>query len=175
MRSAAAALLLCLVHATGALAAPANPADPKSLGEIEKELSAILAEMDAIRAELDGIAELSSMPKATGVRIEIHGAGAATPPAAVRLLVGGKTEDEREFAKAERDAFSGGASPLVVQLSLLPGAHKARIELSHPYWKAPASADFPVDVKTGTTALFRFRLSSPAGKSAPALTPMEGN
>lgn len=168
-RSAAAALLLCLVHASGALAAPESP------GEIEKELSAILAEMDAIRAELDGIAELSSMPKVTGVRIEIHGAGAATPPAAIRLLVGGKTEDEREFAKAERDAFSGGASPLVVQLPLLPGAHKARIELSHPYWKAPVSADFPVDVKTGTTALFRFRLSSPAGKSSPVLTPMGGN
>ncbi len=168
-RSAAvAALLFCLIRASGA------PAAPESLEAIEKDLSAILSEMDAIRTELDRIGEISSMPKATGVRIEIRGAGGAAPPAAVRLLVGGKTEDEREFGKAERDAFAGGASPLVVQLPLLPGSHQARIELSHPYWKTPLSADFPVDVKTGATALIRFRLSAPAGKGAPALTPMGG-
>ena len=168
-RSAAvAALLFCLMWASGV------PAAQESLEAIEKDLSAILSEMEAIRAELDRIAEISSLPKATGVRIEIHGVGGAAAPAAVRVLVGGKTEYEREFGKAERDAFAGGTSPLVVELPLLPGSQQARIELSHPYWNAPLPADFPVDVKTGTTALFRFRLSAPAGKGAPALKPMGG-
>ncbi len=169
--AAAAALLLCL-FAAAVSAAP--PTAPEPLEAIEKDLSAILAEMDAIRAELDRIAELSSMPKATGMRIEILGAGAAAAPAAVRLLVAGKTEDEREFGKAERDAFAGGGSPLVVQLPLLPGSYQARIELSHPYWKNPLSADFPVGVKTGETAVVRFRLSPGAGTSPPALAPIKG-
>ncbi len=165
-RSAAAALLLLLFSASGA------PAAPESIEAIEKDLAAILSEMDTVRTELDRIAEFSSLPKATGVRIEIHGTGGAASPAAIRLLVGGKTEDEREFGKAERDAFAAGSSPLVVQLPLLPGSHQARIELSHPYWKAPLAADFPVGVKTGATALVRFRLSAPAGKGSPALTLM---
>lgn len=166
--AAAAALLFSLAVASGA------PAAPESLEAIEKDLSAILSEMDGIRVELDRIAEFAPVPKATGARIEIHGAGGAASPAAVRFLVGGKTEDEREFAKAERDAFAGGASPLVVEIPLLPGSYQARIELSHPYWKAPLAAEFPVDVKTGVRALFRFRLSGPAGKGSPALAPMEG-
>jgi len=169
--AAAAAILLCLFPAAGS---PAPPTAPEPLEAIEKDLAAILSEMDTVRAELDRIAELSSLPKATGVRIEIHGTGGAAAPAAVRLLVGGKTEDEREFGKAERDAFAGGGSPLVVQLPLLPGSYKARIELSHQYWKAPLSADFPVGVKTGETALVRFRLSPTAGNGPPALAPMGG-
>lgn len=166
-RSAAAvALLLWLVPASGA------PAGPESLEPIEKDLAAILSEMDAIRAELDRIAEFSSVPKATGARIEIHGTGGAASPAAVRVLIGGKTEVEREFGKSERDAFAAGSSPLVVQLPLMPGSYQARIELSHPYWKAPLAADFPVGVKTGVTALSRFRLSAPAGSGSPTLAPM---
>ena len=169
--AAAAALLLCLFRASGALAATAAP---ESLEAIEKDLSAILSEMDTIRAELDRIAEVSSMPRATGVRIEIHGAAGVPAPAAVRFLVGGKPEDEREFGKAEREAFAGGSSPLVVQLPLLPGSYRARIELSHPYWKAGPAADFPVAVTTGTIALVRLRLSAPTGKGSPALTPVGG-
>ena len=124
--------------------------------------------------ELDRVAELSSLPKATGVRIEIRGAGGVASPASVRVLVGGKTEDEREFAKAERDAFAGNAAPLVVQVPLLPGSHKARVELSHPFWKSPVAADFTAGVAAGTTAVVRFRLAAPAGNGAPALAPMAG-
>jgi len=166
--AAVAAVLILLVPAPGA------PAAPESLEAIEKDLSAILSEMDAIRMELDRIGELSAVPKATGVRIEIHGAGGVPAPAAVRFLVGGKPEDEREFGKAEREAFAGGSSPLVVQLPLLPGSYRARIELSHPYWKAGPAADFPVAVTTGTIALVRLRLAAPAGKGSPALTPVGG-
>ncbi len=165
---AACAILLCLFRAPGALGAA------ESLEAIENDLSALLMDMDAARAEMDRVAELSAMPKATGLRIEIHGAAGVLAPAAIRLLVGGKTEDEREFAKTDKDAFAGGRSPLVVQLPLLPGTYKARVELSHPYWKTPLSADFPVSVKTGATALCRFRLSAPAGKGSPALAPIGG-
>lgn len=166
--AAVAAVLILLVPAPGA------PAAPESLEAIEKDLAAILSEMDAIRTELDRIGELSAVPKATGVRIEIHGAAGVPAPAAVRFLVGGKPEDEREFGKAEREAFAGGSSPLVVQLPLLPGSYRARIELSHPYWKAGPAADFPVAVTTGTIALVRLRLSAPTGKGSPALTPVGG-
>ncbi len=178
MKSAAAvtAVLILLLPVPGAPAAPAPgaPAAPESLEAIEKDLSALLTEMDAIRTELDRIGELSAMPKATGVRIEIHGAGGAAAPAAFRFLVAGRTEDEREFGKAEREAFAGGSSPLVVQLPLLPGSYKARIELSHPYWKAAAAADFSVAVTPGTIASVRFRLSSPGAKGSPALAPASG-
>lgn len=167
--AAAAAVVTTLFCAVVARAAP------ESLEAIEKDLSAILSEMDAMRAELDRIGELSSVPKATGVRIEIEGARGATAPSAVRLLVDGKAEDEREFGKAERDAFAAGSSPLVVQLPLLPGSHQARIELSHPYWKARPAADFAIAVKAGATAQFRFRLSAPSkSKGSPALTPAGG-
>ncbi len=166
--AAAAAVLISLFPASGAMGAP------ESLEAIEKDLSAILSEMDAIRAELDRIGELSSVPKATGVRIEIQGAAGVPAPTAVRFLVGGKVESEREFAKAERDAFAGGSSPLVVELPLLPGSHKSRVELSHPQWKVAPAAEFAVAVKAGTTALFRFRLSAPAGRKPPALSPAAG-
>lgn len=166
--AAVAAVLILLVPA------PGTPAAPESLEAIEKDLSAILSEMDAIRTELDRIGELSAVPKATGVRIEIHGAAGVPAPAAVRFLVGGKPEDEREFGKAEREAFAGGSFPLVVQLPLLPGSYRARIELSHPYWKAGPAADFPVAVTTGTIALVRLRLSAPTGKGSPSLTPVGG-
>ncbi len=164
----AGVLILLLVPVPGA------PAAPETLEAIEKDLSAIFSEMDAIRTELDRIGELSALPKATGVRIEIHGTGGVAAPAAVRFLVGGRIEDEREFGKAEREAFAGGSSPLVLQLPLLPGSYRARIELSHPYWKAAPVADFPVAVTSGTVALFRFRLSAPAGKGSPALAPAGG-
>ncbi len=180
MKSAAAvtAILILLLPVPGFPAAPTPspgaPAAPESLEAIEKDLSAILTEMDAIRTELDRIGELSAMPKATGVRIEILGAGGVPAPAAFRFLVAGKTEDEREFGKAERDAFAGGSSPLIVHLPLLPGSYKARIELSHPYWKAAAAADFPVAVTPGTVASLRFRLSAPGGKGSPVLAPAGG-
>ncbi len=166
--AAVAAVLILFVPAPGA------PAAPESLEAIEKDLSAILSEMDAIRTELDRIGELSALPKSTGVRIEIHGTGGVAAPAAARFVVDGKTEDEREFGKPEREAFAGGSSPLVVQLPLLPGSYRARIELSHPYWKSGPAADFPVSVSTGTTALVRFRLSAPAGKGPPVLAPAGG-
>ena len=172
--AAIAAVLILLAPAPGVRAASGAPAAPESLEAIEKDLSAILSEMDAVRLELDRIGELAAMPKATGVRIEIHGSPGVPPPAAVRFLVAGKPEDEREFGKAERDAFAGASSPLVVQLPLLPGSYKARVELSHPYWKVPPAADFPVTVAPGTIVLVRFRLSAPAGKGSPALAPAGG-
>ncbi len=167
--AAAAAVLITLCCAVVARAAP------ESLEAIEKDLSAIRSEMDVMRTELDRIGELSSVPKATGVRVEIDGARGAPAPAAARFIVGGRTEHEREFGKAERDAFAAGSSPLVVELQLLPGSHQARLELSHPYWKVPPAADFPVAVKAGATAVLRFRLSAPAkGKGSPALVPGGG-
>ncbi|MGE5189739.1 MAG: hypothetical protein ACM3NF_06750 [Gemmatimonadota bacterium] len=170
MRQAAAAALLLSVL----LPAPARPADPGSLDAIEKDLAAILSEMDAIRSELDRISEISAAPKATGVRLEIHGSGGAPAPAGFRLLVGGRLEEEREFGKAERNAFAGGSAPIVVEVPLLPGSYQARIELSHPYWKGRPAADFTVGVKTGATALLRFRLSAATGGGPPALTPIRG-
>lgn len=167
MKRSAASFLLFLFLASGARAAP------ESLEAIEKDLSAILSEMDAIRAELDRVAEHSAVPKATGVRIEIHGASGAAAPAGIRILVGGKVEDEREFGKAERDAFAAGSSPLVVEIPLLPGSHQARIELSHPYWKSRLSADFRFGLTAGATALLRFRLSAPAEGGFPGLTPIQ--
>ncbi len=166
--AAVAAVLVCLFPASGAAAAP------ESLEAIEKDLSAILSEMDTIRAELDRIGELSSVPKATGVRIEIQGAAGGPAPTVARFLVDGKAESEREFGKAERDAFAGGSSPLVVDLPLLPGSYKARLELSHPQWKVPPAAEFALAVKAGATAVFRFRLSAPAGRKPPALAPAAG-
>jgi hypothetical protein len=165
MKRIAAALLL-LFLGSGARAAP------ESLDAIEKDLSAILSEMDAVRAELDRIAEHSSVPRATGVRVEIHGTAGAAAPAGVHLLVGGRVEDEREFGKAERDAFAAGSSPLVVEIPLLPGSYQARIELSHPYWKNRPSADFPLAVTTGATAVFRFRFSAPGAGGSPTLSPI---
>lgn len=167
-RAAAAALMLSLVLSPGARAAP------ESLEAIEKDLSAILSEMDAARAELDRIADLSAVPKATGVRVEIHGGPGAAPPASARVLLAGKVEDEREFGKAERDAFAGGSAPLVVEFPLLPGSYAARIELSHPYWKDRVAADFPVGLKPGETSLLRLRLSAPGAGKSPALAPMTG-
>ena len=166
MKSRAAALLFLLVLCTGTRAAP------ESLDAIEKDVSAILSEMDAIRAELDRIAEHSTVPRATGVRIEILGTAGAAAPAGARLLVGGKIEDEREFGTIERNAFGAGTSPIVVEVPILPGSYQARIELSHPYWKSRPSADFPLGVTAGATAVFRFRFSQPAPGGSPALSPI---
>lgn len=167
MKKRAAAVLFFLLLAPGARAAP------ESLDDIEKDLSAILSEMDAIRTELDRISGISSVPKATGVSIEIRGAAGVPAPVGMRLLVGGKLEDEREFGKAERDAFAAGSSPLVVEIPLLPGSYQARIELSHPYWKSRLSADSRFGLTAGATALLRFRLSAPAEGGFPGLTPIQ--
>lgn len=169
MKKGAIAFMLLLVLAPGAWAAP------ESLEAIEKDLSAILSEMEAIRTELDRIGEISTVPRATGVRVEIRGAAGAPAPAGARLFVAGRIEDEREFAKSERDAFAAGSSALVVEIPLPPGTYQARIELSHPFWKARPSADFQVGVAAGETALFGLQLSAPAAGGSPALTPIRGN
>ncbi len=169
MKRIAAAVLITLLWAVAARAAP------ESLEAIEKDLAALLSEMDAMRAELDRIGELSNVPRPTGVRIEIDGARGAAAPSAVRFIVAGRLEEEREFGKPERDAFAAGSSPLAVQLPLLPGSYRARIELSHPYWKVAPAAEFSVAVKAGATPVFRFRLTPPAkGKGPPALVPAGG-
>lgn len=168
-RIAAPALLLC------ALAWPAAvPAAGETAERIEKELTSVLKEMDAIRSELDRIDDMTRLPKATGVRIEIQGSGAVPAPAVLRLSLQGRTEEERTFGRAERDAFAAGSSPLVLQLPLLAGSYAARIELFNPSWKTVPAADFPLSVAKGETATLRFTLGPSAGRADPVLTPAAG-
>lgn len=166
-RTAAAwALLLCIAWPAGA-----HPAE-ESLEAIEKDIQSVLSEMETLRSELDRLGEVAALPRATGMRIEILRDEGAPAPAAARLLLDGKPEDEREWSKSERDAFSSGKAPLVVHLPVLPGLHKARFELSHPAWKAPAAAEFPAEVRRGETFSAKWRLLAPSGKSGPSLVPV---
>lgn len=140
---------------------------------IERELTAILKEMDALQSELDRIEEFSKAPKATAVRLEIGGEGSVAAPSAARILVGGKLEGEREWGKAERDVFSGGAVPLVANFPLLPGSYAARVELPGPAWKTAPAVDVSLDVRKGETLPVRLKLVAAPGKAVPALRRVE--
>lgn len=150
------------------LPAGARGAGGESVEAIEKDLASILAEMETIRSELDRIGEIAALPKATGLRVEIYGGVGVPAPAAGRLIVQGRAEDEREWSLSEREAFPGGA-PLVVQIPFFPGVHPGRIEVAHPSWKTPAAAEFRVSIGMGETPSLRFRLSAQPGKAEPAL------
>jgi hypothetical protein len=138
---------------------------------VEKDLVNILKEMESIQSELDRLEEIAAFPKATGIRIEIHRGGLDPAPVRMRILVQGKVEDERDFTKAERDAFSGNIPlPLVFQMPYLPGSHQCRFEVLHPSWTVAPFAEFQATIRKGETSLVRFRLSSPKGKGNPVLS-----
>lgn len=165
-----------LVATLAVLALPAGApgAGSENVEAIEKDLASVLAEIEAIRSELDRIGEIAALPKATFLRIEVHGVPGVPAPAAGRLVLQGKTEDEREWTRAEREAFAAG-SPLVIQIPFFPGPCRGRIEVAHPSWKNPAAADFQARVAKGETASLRFRLSAQPGKGEPALAPAPEN
>jgi len=165
----AATLLLAL-----GMPAPVSGAGD-SLTEVEKDLSSTMTEMESIRGELDRLEELAAFPRATGIRIEVHGKGTAAAPVRSRLFVQGAVEDEREWSARDRESFSGRISiPLVVQLPWLPGAYPARLELFHPSWKAPAAAEFRIEVRTGEIGTVRLTLVHSPGKPVPSLVTAEG-
>jgi hypothetical protein len=150
-----------------------RPHAAESLEGVEKDLTAIIREMDSIQSELDRIEDVAKAPVATSIRLEIHGDGRVTPPARVRLLVGGKVEEEREWGKAERDIFSGGSVPLVLNVPFLPGSYPARVELSNPAWKRAAGVDVPMVIEKGKTLPVRLKLSARPGKDDPSLSRLE--
>ena len=164
--AALAAMLVLLV-----LPARAPGAGADNVEAIEKDLAAVLAEIEAVRSELDRIGEIAALPKATFLRIEVHGVRGVSAPAACRLVLQGKTEDEREWTRAEREAFAGG-SPLVIQIPYFPGLHRGRIEVAHPSWKNPVASEFQANVAKGETSSLRFMLSAQPGKGDPALAPV---
>lgn len=141
----------------------------ESMEDVEKDLADILKEMTAVESELDRLEEIAAFPKATGVRIEVHRGGEVAAPVRGRLLMQGHVEEERELPGGDRDAFSGPiALPIVFRLPYLPGEYRARVELYHPSWKTPPSAEFRVRVKTGEIAAVRLRLSPAGGKASPS-------
>jgi hypothetical protein len=161
----AAALLLCL------LVAARTGVAGETVEEVERDLAAVLREMRALEAEMDLLEETAAIPKATGIRLEIHRAGEVDAPARGRVLVGGKVEHEREWPAADRHAFSGRPSaPAVFLLPCLPGEYAGRFELFHPAWSSPPAADFRATVKKGEILTVRLRLALPAGKRSPSLT-----
>ncbi len=171
--AAAACLSLCLLFLFPAspAAADSKGATGESMEAVEKDLVNILKEMESIQSELDRLEEIAAFPKATGIRIEIHRGGLDPAPVRMRILVQGKVEDERDFTKAERDAFSGNIPlPLVFQMPYLPGSHQCRFEVLHPSWTVAPFAEFQATIRKGETSLVRFRLSSPKGKGNPVLS-----
>lgn len=169
MRPTAVALLLCVV----VLPLPA-PGAEEALGGIERDLDALVRELDSVRVELDRLGEIAVSPGQTGLRVEIARGGEVPAPASSLVVVDGKTEDDREFSRPERDGFGEGSRPLVVRVPLTPGLHAARIELSHPDWKGKAAADFRIAVRPGETAHLRFRILPAPGKPAPGLASDSG-
>lgn len=161
----AALLAACLLLAGGRAGAG------ESMENVEKDLADILKEMTGIESELDRLEQVAAFPKATGVRIEVHRGGAVAAPVRGRILMQGTLEDERELQGGDRDAFSGPiALPIVFRLPCLPGEYRARVELYHPSWKKPPSAEFPVRVTAGEIATVRLRLSPAGGKPSPSLS-----
>lgn len=172
-RTAAVAFLsLCFLFPAFAGPAAADPkgAPGESMEAVEKDLVTILKEMENIQAELDRLGEVAAFPKATGIRIEIHREGSVPAPVQARILVQGKVEEERDFAKTERDNFSGAVpAPLVFQIPYLPGTYHCRFEVLHPSWKAPPATEFDATIRKGDLFLIRVRLTSPGDKGGPAL------
>ena len=131
--------------------------------------------MEKIQSELDRLGEIATFPKATGFRVEIHRVGEVPAPVRVRILVQGKVEEERDFAKPERDNFSGRiAAPLVFQMPYLPGSYRCRFEVLHPSWKVPPTTEFDAIIRKGEVSLFRLRLTAAGGKGEPDLSPVRG-
>lgn len=178
MSRTAAVAFLSLCFLFPAFAGP-EAADPKgapgeSMEAVEKDLGTILREMENIQAELDRLREIAAFPKATGIRIEIHREGSVPAPVRARILVQGKVEEERDFAKTERDNFSGAVpAPLVFQIPYLPGAYRCRFEVLHPSWNASPATEFDATIRKGDLFLIRIRLTSSGDKAIPALSPIK--
>ena len=160
-------LFICLLLPSAALAAE------ESLETVEADLAAVIKEMDAMSSELDRIREFTVAPKATALRIEILKGGDLPGPISGRLHLQGSVEGEKEWSKAERDMFAGGA-PLVLQVPVLPGAYAGRIEIAHPAWKTTPAADFQANARKGETVLLKLLLSTHPGKTDPVLSQAAG-
>lgn len=145
----------------------------ESLEAVETDLAAALKEMDALSSEIDRIREFTAAPKATALRIEILKGADLPGPVSGRLLLQGSVEEEREWSRAERESFAGGA-PLVLQVPLLPGTYGGRIEIAHPSWKSTPAADFQASARKGETVLLKLLLSAPPGKVDPVLSQAAG-
>jgi hypothetical protein len=169
MRRSAATffLFICLLLPSAARAAE------ESLEAIETDLAAVLKEMDAMSSELDRIREFTAAPKATALRIEILKGADLPGPVSGRLLLQGSVEEEREWSRAERESFAGGA-PLVLQIPLLPGTYAGRIEIAHPSWKSTPAADFQANARKGETVLLKLVLSAHPEKADPVLSQAAG-
>lgn len=165
MKRIAITILIFIFSFSPAVSAAAE----ESLEAAEKDLAAAIAEMDAISSELDRLQEMVAMPKATMLRIEIRKGSGAQVPISGRVLLQGNVEEEREWAKAERDAFAGG-TPLVVLVPVLPGTYAGRVEIAHPSWKTTPGAEFQAAARKGETVLLRYLLSAVPGRSEPALS-----
>ena len=140
---------------------------------VEKDLAAVFQRMDAMKTELDRIEELAAAPKATLLRVEIMADGTAPgAPVSARFRVDGKVEDEHEWSKIERESFSDRhvPMPLVFVIPYLPGNWPAQLEIQNPAWKTPPTFAFQAAMRKGETVTLRLRLSTPAGKTEPALT-----
>lgn len=165
--------LLALLPILSALWLSAPP--PRAVGAedatdaIEKDLAGILKEMDALSSELERIEEIAVTPRPTSIRVEIRNGGTATAPAAWKLYLDGKPEMDREWSKGERERFQAGSDPLVLHAPLLPGTHEARLELTHPSWKAPAIHTVRSNVLAGETFRVRLSLTLQKGRQEPAL------
>jgi hypothetical protein len=156
-------------------AAPPVPAGADPVDPLEKELTALGKRLDALSSELDRAADMASAPVATSVTLEIAGGKGAAAPTGYRLLVDGRVEEERDFGRVERELFSReeGASPLVVRVPVLPGAHTVRIDLSGAGWKAAPSSEVAVTTAKGDTPSFRLRLGPPAAQGGDPVLRLE--
>lgn len=174
--SAVAFLSFCLLFPafTGPAAADPKGGTGDSMEAVEKDLVTILKEMETIQAELDRLGEIAAFPKATGIRIEIHREGPVPAPVRARILVQGKVEEERDFAKTERDNFSGAVpAPIVFQIPYLPGIYHCRFEVLHPSWKASPATEFDATIRKGDLFQIRVRLTSSGDKAGPSLSPVK--
>lgn len=164
------AFLFAILLGLGAAAVPPaargaeDPADA-----IERELAATLKEMDALAAELGRIEEVTVVPKATSIRVEVRRGGNVAAPAAARVLLSGKVEADREWTREDREQFLSGGGPVVLAVPLLPGTHEGRLVLSHPSWKASPSHDFRASLRAGDTFLLKLLLTVVPGKNEPTL------
>lgn len=162
--------LLLLLSFLGLAAFPrAVRAEEDANDAIGKELLSILREMDALSSELARIEEISVVPKATSLRIEIRRVGEISPPASAKLFLSGRTAAEREFSKEERDAFISGSGAIVWNIPVLPGPYEARLVLSHPYAKQSPSFEFRPSPKAGETFPLRLTLGFAKEKTGAVL------
>ncbi len=163
-----AASVLFLLFAFASAPFPAHAAEDPA-DAIGKELQTVLRELDILSSELDRIGEISTVPKATLLRLEIRKGGEVPAPTSVKVFLSGKTAVDRELTAAEKERFLAGVEPVVLNVPILPGAYEGRLLLSHKSWKIPPSHDFRPSVKAGETFRLRLSVSASREKKAPVL------